>query len=226
MLRWGLPSGGPVVPALRAGRARFATPPFGSAPAFAVPRRALLLALAAAVAGGVWWAARSRPARPDSAAWRAVGAMVAARSPDVRTVSTDALAAELDRRPTPLLLDAREPAEYAVSHLPGARRVDPDASAAALADALGGVARDRPVVVYCSVGVRSAGVAERLEDAGFSDVRNLEGSIFRWANEGRPLTRGGGPQTGGTQTGEAAERVHPYDAAWGRLLDPARRADL
>ena len=144
-----------------------------------------------------------------------MGATIAARYPGVRTVTTGALAAELGDR-GPLLLDAREADEYAVSHLPGARRVDPDASAGSLAAALGGVARDRPVVVYCSVGIRSAGVAERLAAAGFTDVRNLEGSIFRWANEGRPLERGGG----------AADRVHPYDATWGRLLDPARRAPL
>ena len=143
-------------------------------------------------------------------------AAVAARYPDVRAVTTGALAAELGRRPAPLLLDAREPAEYAVSHLPGARRVDPDASAGDLAAALDTVARDRPVVVYCSVGLRSAGVAERLGRAGFSDVRNLEGSVFRWANEGRPLVGG---------AGGAAGLVHPYNATWGRLLDPGRRAD-
>ena len=181
-------------------------------------RRSALLALAAGVlAGAGWWATRSRPARPDSAAWRAVGATVAARYPGVRTVTTDALAAELERRPAPLLLDAREAAEYAVSHLPGARRVDPDASAGSLAAALGGVARDRPVVVYCSVGVRSASVATRLASAGFTDVRNLEGSVFRWAGEGRPLVGEGGAAT---------DLVHPYDATWGRLLDPARRAPL
>jgi hypothetical protein len=45
-------------------------------------------------------------------------------------------------------------------------------------------------------------------------VRNLDGSIFAWANEGRPLERNGQP----------AQLVHPYDALWGKLLDPARRA--
>lgn len=183
-------------------------------------RTALWITAAAVLAGGVWWALRSRPHDPGSAAWRTVEATIAARHPDVPTVSTDRLAAELDGRPAPLLLDARGPDEYAVSHLPGARRVDPDASAGDLAAALGTAARDRPVVVYCSVGVRSAGVAERLRAAGFADVRNLDGSVFRWANEGRPLVRGG------AGSDAAAREVHPYDAVWGRLLDPALRADL
>lgn len=183
-------------------------------------RRPLLWLAAAGLAAAAAALLLSRPGRPGSATWRAVDAAIAARHPDVPTVTTDALAAELDNGPAPLLLDAREPAEYAVSHLPGARRVDPDADAATLAGALGGVDRDRPVVVYCSVGVRSAGVAARLETAGFSDVRNLEGSIFRWANEGRPLVRGG------AESGAPADRVHPYNATWGRLLDADRRAEI
>ena len=40
--------------------------------------------------------------------------------------------------------------------------------------------------------------------------------IFEWANEGRPVVR----------DGREVEAVHPYDAVWGRLLAPERRADL
>ncbi|PAP78867.1 hypothetical protein BSZ37_19095 [Rubrivirga marina] len=160
------------------------------------------------------WAGRAAH-RPGSLAWRAVDRDLAARFADVPTTTTAALAAHLaDSTVAPVLLDARTEAEYAVSHLPGAHRVDPDASAAELADALDGIDRQRSVVVYCSVGVRSGAVARRLQSAGFEHVENLAGSIFRWANEGRPLVRDGHP----------VEEVHPYDAVWGRLLDPGRRA--
>jgi rhodanese-related sulfurtransferase len=174
-----------------------------------------LLALGA-VGLAVWLAAR--PSRAADASWRAVEALVRARHADVPTVTTAELAAWLDdpARTAPALLDAREPPEYAVSHLPGARRVDPGAGGSALADALPDIDRRRPVVVYCSVGVRSGGVAARLADAGFERVWNLEGSIFRWANEGRPLVRDGRP----------VREVHPYDAVWGRLLRPDLRADV
>ena len=175
----------------------------------------LLLALAVAAGAAWWWAGRSAH-RPGSAAWRAVERDLAARFPDVPTTTPAALAARLaDPMAAPVLLDARTAEEYAVSHLPGARRVAPDATAAELADALADVDRQRPVVVYCAVGVRSAGVARRLRDAGFGHVENLEGSIFRWANEGRPLVR----------EGRSVREVHPYDAVWGRLLAPERRAD-
>jgi rhodanese-related sulfurtransferase len=156
-----------------------------------------------------------------SLSWKAVDALIENDFPDVRSVSTDELSRWLadSTRERPLLLDAREPAEYAVSHLPGAVQVDPAADAALLADRFSVVDPARPVVVYCSVGYRSARLAEALERAGFSRVQNLDGSIFRWANEGRPVVR----EVEGEEV--EAEEVHPFDATWGRLLTPELRAD-
>ena len=136
----------------------------------------------------------------------AVRPLVAARYPDVRWVTP----AELERRDGPVLLDAREADEYAVSHLRGARRVDPDRERF---DDLG-IARDALVVVYCSVGWRSGTIADRMRSAGFTRVYNLEGGIFAWANAGKPLYRGS----------RRVRSVHPYDAVWGRLLDRRRHA--
>ncbi len=140
--------------------------------------------------------------------WSAVNRMIAADFPDVPTLTTDSLAARLadSTAPRPLLLDARSPEEYAVSHLPDARRIDPEADSFPALDTL---SRDRPVVVYCSVGYRSARVTAQLHHQGFTHVRNLEGSIFRWANEGRPVVRNGTP----------VDAVHPYDRTWGTLLN-------
>jgi rhodanese-related sulfurtransferase len=139
--------------------------------------------------------------------WRAVQHMIDADYPDVPSITTDSLAERLadETAPQPLLLDARSPEEYAVSHLRGARRVDPGANAYPSLDTL---AADRPIVVYCSVGYRSAGVAKTLREQGFTTVANLEGSIFRWANDGRPVYR----------DGQRVAAVHPYDASWGTLL--------
>jgi hypothetical protein len=71
------------------------------------------------------------------------------------------------------------------------------------------------VVVYCSVGWRSAALADRLLAAGLDDVHNLRGSIFDWANKGLPLVR----------DGEPAREVHPYGRLWGLLLRPELRAN-
>lgn len=145
--------------------------------------------------------------------WQIVGALIQRECPEVASLSTERLAAWLDdeTRQHPLLLDARTPEEYAVSHLPHAVRVAPEAAPETLADevaALRASDRDRSVVVYCSVGIRSARVAKRLGRMNTGEVWNLDGSIFRWASEGRPVVR----------DGEPVHVVHPYNALWGRLL--------
>lgn len=104
-----------------------------------------------------------------------------------------------------LLVDARTEEEYAVSHIPGAvHATTPAAVAAALR-----IAPAPEVVLYCSVGVRSSALADRLRRSLGVPVFNLAGSIFAWANSGRPLVR----------DGQAVHEVHPYDERWGRLLD-------
>lgn len=145
------------------------------------------------------------PGCRDGAGWRSVEAATRQRYPDVARVSADSLAVRLARGPAPILVDVRTAGEYAVSHLAGARRVEPNAPASALA----GVPKDADIVVYCSVGARSSAFAGRLMEAGYTRVANLDGSIFRWANEGRAVVRDGRP----------VREVHPYDRLWGRLLD-------
>ena len=129
--------------------------------------------------------------------------------PKVARRTVEQLAAQLrsakDETPLPLLLDARAPKEYAVSHLPGARSAED--LEAALAE-LRGAPKDREVVVYCSIGYRSAHLARELERRGYRNVQNLEGSIFEWANTGKPLVRGE----------QRVQGVHPYDETWGELL--------
>lgn len=144
----------------------------------------------------------------QEAGWSTVERMIASDHPDVRHLSTDSLAKWLETEsvPPPVLLDVREREEFAVSHLHGAHRVAPDSD---LGPLLAQFPRDTSIVTYCSVGYRSAAMAERLQEAGFTNVTNLEGSIFRWANESRPLYR----------KGRRVRAVHPYDRLWGQLLD-------
>jgi rhodanese-related sulfurtransferase len=135
--------------------------------------------------------------------------------PKVEWISTSELADWLanKKRPAPVLLDVRTSDEWDVSHLPGARHVEPNAGAESAA---AGVAKETPIVTYCAVGYRSGEMAERLRAAGFTNVRNLEGSIFQWANEHRPLVCGD----------QRVTRVHPYNSFWGRLLSDDVRAPL
>ena len=136
--------------------------------------------------------------------------------PDVQTISTKKLARILDdtKKPQPLLIDARDEAEYKVSHLEAAVRIDPKTPN--FKDFT--YAKDAPIVVYCSVGYRSALISQKLQQAGFEHVFNLDGGIFRWANEGRPLF------TGLNKDLTPTYHVHPYNSKWGQLLKSQYRA--
>ena len=125
--------------------------------------------------------------------------------PSVRQISTAELAAWLAdaNRAQPLLIDAREKEEFAVSHLRGARNLQ---SAQQVKAALPSNAST--VIVYCSVGYRSSELAEKLQRAGVTNVANLEGSLFQWANEGRALYRGT----------NVVREVHGYSRKWSELL--------
>ena len=145
--------------------------------------------------------------------WSMTLKMIRARFPTVARVSTDTLQSWLDESPQRknlLLFDVREPEEYAVSHLQGAR---PAPSKDEALKALQGVPSDQRIVLYCSVGYRSSELAQFLMKKGYTEVYNLEGSIFAWANEGRPVYRGN----------ERVKVVHPYDKIWGSLLKKSLR---
>ena len=148
------------------------------------------------------------PACSQEQTWEMVDSMIERDFPGVHHISTDSLAAWFadSSREQPVILDARQPEEYAVSHLPTAEQIDPDATTF---PELENLDRSTPIVAYCSVGYRSSQIARRLEEAGFTNVMNLQGSIFRWANEGKPVYRGD----------HQVEEVHPYDRIWGRLLN-------
>jgi rhodanese-related sulfurtransferase len=105
----------------------------------------------------------------------------------------------------PILLDVREKKEYQVSQLKDAMCTpDLDQALKNLADA----PLDTPIVAYCSVGYRSSKLIEQLQEAGYTRVFNLEGSLFEWANQGRPIYR----------DTTRVQKVHPYDSNWSRLL--------
>lgn len=154
------------------------------------------------------------PGSAQDFGWTAVKAAIRAAFPTVEHLSPEELRGFLATKGAAVrVIDVRTPEEMAVSHLAGAIRLDPDATEFPM---LAGLPREAPVVVYCSVGYRSARVAHRMAELGFTAVKNLEGGIFDWANLGFPLVRDGRP------TG----MVHPYNQVWGALLHTDLRAPV
>lgn len=145
---------------------------------------------------------------------RAIHAVTAARHSSVEHLSRNDLAAEIESAADDvLIIDVREPGEYAVSHIPGARRVSPEMTPAAFERRFRKEIEGRKVVLYCSVGVRSTNLASRIREsalkAGATSITNLTGGIFGWHNEDRPLTSTAGP----------TDLIHPYNRFWSTLIE-------
>jgi molybdopterin/thiamine biosynthesis adenylyltransferase/rhodanese-related sulfurtransferase len=95
------------------------------------------------------------------------------------------LAARLARGDAPVLLDVREPHEWAIARLPDAR-LGPLHHLPGVLDTLD---RAEELIVYCHHGVRSAAAADWLREQGFERVRNHVGGIDRWARDVDPGMR-------------------------------------
>ena len=135
--------------------------------------------------------------------WQTVDRKIARAFPAVEFVCTESLLFEVQLRVAPTIVDVRLTEEYDVSHIPRAHNLQ---SAEAIAAAFPDYAE--PIVVYCSVGYRSAAVAEELASVGYTSVKNLRHSIFEWAERGYGLENAAG----------STAKVHPYNRAWGALF--------
>ena len=146
-------------------------------------------------------------------AFEAVRRMTVRKFPDVRSIDAADLARwrEDPGRAQPVVLDARTQAEYDLSHLKDAVRIDPYRP---LLRPLRGMPKDTALVLYSSVGYRGTRVAAWLARQGYTKVANLDGGLFRWANDDRPMFHEGRPTV----------KVHPYDERWGLMLESPYRA--
>ena len=147
--------------------------------------------------------------------WESVDEKIQSEFPGVQSVSTDVLFAwyEASDFKRPLIIDVRKDGEFRVSHLDDALHLE---SAEAISSAIAerGLGKDTEIIVYCSVGYRSASVAANLQARGFTKVLNLEHSLFEWANKGYPMTSASG----------STDKVHPFNKAWSVLVDDSLHA--
>ena len=133
--------------------------------------------------------------------WDSINNSINRKYPEVASITTAELKDKIDHHAHLKIIDVRDPDEFAVSQIPtainktNAKKLD--------------LPKDSTIVVYCSVGLRSADFAEKLAARGYTQVFNVKGSIFEWANKGYPLHR----------YGKTVTVVHPYNKKWGKLLN-------
>jgi adenylyltransferase/sulfurtransferase len=105
-----------------------------------------------------------------------------ARANAVPEIAPSDLAARIARGDDIDLIDVREPHEWEIARIPGARLIP----LGTLSEALPTLDRSREIVVHCKGGSRSAKAVRQLLDAGFPNVTNLAGGITRWSDEVDP----------------------------------------
>ncbi|MHB2022794.1 MAG: adenylyltransferase/sulfurtransferase MoeZ [Mycobacteriales bacterium] len=95
------------------------------------------------------------------------------------TITATELKEMFDRGEDFLLVDVREPAEYEIVRIPGAVLIPKGELPARLAE----LPQDRPVILHCKTGGRSAEALAMLKAAGFSSAKHVQGGVTAWAQQ-------------------------------------------
>lgn len=130
---------------------------------------------------------------------------------NVPYISVDSLSSVKNKA---ILLDAREDKEYKVSHLKGAILVGFDHFD--VEETTKNLPSDKnlKIVVYCSLGIRSEIVADKLIKAGYTNVYNLYGGIFEWKNNNHQVI---------DTLGNNTEKVHTFNKDWSKWLKKGKK---
>lgn len=107
-----------------------------------------------------------------------------------------------------ILLDSREEKEFKTSHLKDAICVGYDSfNLESVRPKLPN--KDSKIVVYCSLGIRSEDIAEKLKKAGYTNVFNLYGGIFEWKNNDLEVLN---------SQEKSTDSIHTFSKAWSKWL--------
>jgi adenylyltransferase/sulfurtransferase len=97
----------------------------------------------------------------------------------VPAMSVSELKRKMDAGEAFQLIDVREPFEYEIARIDGARLIP----LGEIPDRASGLPREQAIVVHCHSGQRSAQAVRLLQQRGFTSVYNLDGGIDAWSDE-------------------------------------------
>ncbi|MCP3798550.1 adenylyltransferase/sulfurtransferase MoeZ [Allokutzneria sp. A3M-2-11 16] len=98
-----------------------------------------------------------------------------------RTITPRELKEKFDRKEDFVLVDVREPHEYEIVKIPGSVLIPKDRILSG--EAFGELPQDRPIVLHCKSGARSAEALAALHRAGFGDAVHVGGGVLGWARD-------------------------------------------
>jgi len=107
-------------------------------------------------------------------------------------IPVNELARLLGTPQAPLIVDVREPAEYAIAHIPGAINI-PNTK---LSERLGEVRGENGVLIYCFNGSRTREAEHTLLDHNIGNVYHLKGTFEKWLQGNYPVEKGGVKKNG------------------------------
>ena len=96
----------------------------------------------------------------------------------MKEVTVEELKQMIDNQEDFQLIDVREPFEYEMSNINGE-----NIPLAGIVIEASKVSKDKPVIMQCRSGARSAAAVGQLEQLGYTNVYNLKGGILAWAAE-------------------------------------------
>jgi rhodanese-related sulfurtransferase len=123
---------------------------------------------------------------------RPVSELVARTKAQIKTIDMATLKSALDKSELGLIVDVREPGEYADGHIPGAINIPRGQIEFRIWQHVGfpdSTNMSKKMTLYCSSGGRCVLAAKSLQDLGFSDVTAADMAIEDWITAGYPLVR-------------------------------------
>jgi adenylyltransferase/sulfurtransferase len=97
------------------------------------------------------------------------------------TISVTELKNKIDKKENFLLIDVREPSEFEIVRIPGSVLIPKQGFLDG--SALAGLPQDKPIILHCKSGVRSAECLAILKSAGFADASHVSGGVVAWAKQ-------------------------------------------
>ncbi|WP_067900704.1 adenylyltransferase/sulfurtransferase MoeZ [Nocardia vaccinii] len=97
------------------------------------------------------------------------------------TITAHELKDMLDAGKDVAIVDVREPVEWDIVRIEGAQLIPKDRILSG--EALSELPQNRPIVLHCKTGIRSAEALAALKQAGFADATHLQGGIIAWAKQ-------------------------------------------
>ena len=97
------------------------------------------------------------------------------------TISVTELKSKIDNKENFLLIDVREPSEYEIVKIPGSVLIPKQGFLDG--SALAGLPQDKPLILHCKSGVRSAECLAILKSAGFAGATHVSGGVVAWAKQ-------------------------------------------